>query len=84
MRKPLDEMTPEERRAERWYQEDHFQNLVSDMKPRRPLPTTWFGHWWLKWGELTTTTAQIVIGTVLISAAVCGGMWLAIACLSML
>jgi hypothetical protein len=84
MRKPLDEMTPEELRIEKWWQEEHFRHLVSDMQPVRPVPTTRFGNWWLKWGEVITTTTKIVVGTVLFCAVVSGAMWFFIACLSTL
>ncbi len=84
MRKPLDEMTPEERREEKWYQEDHFRHLVSEMRPQRPIPKTRFERWWCEWGELVTTATHIVVGTALICAAVSGGMWFMIVCLSSL
>ena len=84
MRKELDDMTPEELREERWFQEDHFRHLVSNMPLRKDAPKTWYGRWWREWEECVTTTAKIFFGTILLCGVVCGGMWFFIVCLSAL
>ena len=65
MRKPLEDMTPEERRAEAEFQEEHFRHLTSHLEPPKPLPKTWYGRWWRKWGEIVDTTVRIFVGSFL-------------------
>lgn len=84
MRKDLDDMTPEELREEKRFQENHFRHLVSDMPILKDAPKTWYGRWWREWEACVTTTAKIIFGTILIYGVVCGGMWLAIVCLTAL
>ncbi len=80
MRKHTDEMTPEERRAELRYQEDHFQHLVSGLDVQKDTPKTWYRRWWRKWSDLVTTTAKIILWTVLICVAAYLAGWFAILC----
>jgi len=84
MRKPIDEMTPEEHRIERHYQENHFQYLVADIPAPKDTPKTWYGRWWRKWSEPVTILGKIIFGTILICAVVCGGVWVMLVCLTAL
>lgn len=62
MRKPLDEMTPEELRAERIWQECHFLELVAHLEDQKSA-TTWYSRLWQKWGEIVGIAVKIFVGT---------------------
>ncbi len=72
MRKRLDDMSADELRREKAYQEEHFRHLVSDIPLYKDLPKTWYGKWWREWQELIVTIAAIVFWTVVISGAIVG------------
>ena len=82
MRKRLDDMSPEELRLEKAYQEAHFLHLVSDIPLVKDLPKTWYGRWWRKWDELIETLAIIAFWTVVLSGAIVGLMIVAVTVLT--
>ena len=63
MRKDPADMTPEELKAEKAYQREHFLHLVSHLDIPEP-PKTWYGRAWRKWGELVGTLVKIFVGSV--------------------
>lgn len=72
MRKALDEMTPDELRRERKYQEGHFQNLVKDLNISESYPTSWLSRCWGEWRELVVTTAKIIFWTIVTCGIIIG------------
>ena len=72
MRKRLDNMSPDELRRERAYQEEHFLYLVADIPLYKDLPKTWYGRWWRKWNELIVTLASIAFWTIVVIGVIVG------------
>lgn len=72
MRKPLDEMTPDELRRESEYQECHFQNLVKGLDISGPYPKTRFRRCWGACREVVVTIAQIVFWTIVTCGIIVG------------
>ncbi len=72
MRKPLDEMTPDELRRESEYQEGHFQNLVKGLDISGPYPTSWLSRCWGEYRELVVTTAKIIFWTIVTCGIIVG------------
>ena len=72
MRQRLDDMSPDELRREKAYQEEHFRHLVSDLPLAKDLPKTWYGRWWHKWEESIETLAIIAFWTIVLIGVVVG------------